>query len=134
MNKLHKILFTFIVGSIGGLLFSIIGIPVPWLLGPLTFLLIGSSLKPDLFYWPKTYKSVGMVLIGYTIGLALDGDPVKEIGRQLPYMFGMTMLLILLSAGIAWIVAKISKINYATALLSSIPGGMTQVMVMAEET
>lgn len=134
MNKLHKILFTFIVGSIGGLLFSLIGIPVPWLLGPLTFILIGSSLKREYFYWPKTYKSVGMVLIGYTIGLALDGEAVKEIGRQLPYMFGMTMLLIILSAGIAWIVAKISKINYATALLSSIPGGMTQVMVMAEET
>ena len=131
--KFQRILLTAIVGICGGLLFSKLHIPVPWLLGPLLFVLMGNSLRSEWFYWPKSYKSIGMVLIGYTIGQALTGEAVREIGRQLPYMFGMTTLLILLSAGIAWVVSKKSAVNYPTALLSSIPGGMTQIIMMAEE-
>lgn len=132
-EKILKMIFTLVVALLGGFLFSIIKVPVPWLLGPLTFILIGSSIKRELFYWPSKIKSVGMILIGYTIGLALTGDAVKEIGKQLPYMFSMTTLLILLSALIAYAVAKLSKINYPTALLGSIPGGMTQIILMADE-
>lgn len=128
-----KMIFTLIVAVAGGWIFSLIGIPVPWLLGPLTFVFIGSTVKGSLFYWPSKIKSIGMILIGYTIGLALTGDAVKEIGKQLPYMFGMTTLLILLSAVIAYFIAKWSQINYPTALMGSIPGGMTQIILMADE-
>lgn len=128
-----KMFFTFVVASVGGYLFSMIGIPVPWLLGPLIVLLIGNLIKPTYFYWPRKIKSVGMVLIGYTIGLSLTGDAMRDIGKQLPYMFGMTTLLILLSAVIAYFIAKLSKINYRTALLGSIPGGMTQIIILADE-
>ncbi|MBQ0140035.1 MAG: AbrB family transcriptional regulator [Kurthia sp.] len=128
-----KLLFTLGVAWIGGLLFSKLSIPVPWLLGPIAFVLIGSTIKRSLFYWPKQIKSVGMIVIGYTIGLALTKDAVTAIGHQLPYMFGMTMLLILLSAAVAFLVSKVSNTNYPTALLASIPGGMTQIILMAEE-
>lgn len=132
-DTILKMSFTLVVALFGGYLFSIIGIPVPWLLGPLIFLLIGNLLRPALFYWPRSLKAVGMILIGYTIGLSLTSEAIQEIGRQLPYMFGMTTLLILLSAVIAYFIAKLSKINYRTALLGSIPGGMTQIIVMADE-
>lgn len=133
MFSIQRIIFTALIGGIGGILFTQFHLPVPWLLGPLLLVLIGNSWRPTLFYWPKSYKSIGMVLIGYTIGQALTGEAVREIGRQLPYMLSMTTLLIVLSAIIAYIVSKISNINYPTALLSSIPGGMTQVIMMAEE-
>lgn len=128
-----KMVFTLVVALLGGFLFSSLAIPVPWLLGPLILLLIGNLIKPEWFYWPKNIKAVGMVLIGYTIGLSLTNEAIQEIGRQLPYMFGMTTLLVLLSAIMAYFIAKLSKINYRTALLSSIPGGMTQIIVMADE-
>lgn len=128
-----KMIFTVIVAILGGWLFTVLSIPVPWLLGPIAVLLLGSSVKRSLFYWPKKIKSVGMVIIGYTIGLALTGDAIKAIGHQLPYMLSMTTLLILLSAAVAYIVSKLSNTNYPTALLASIPGGMTQIILMAEE-
>lgn len=132
-SSMTKMAITFLLALVGGMLFEVLAVPVPWLLGPITFVLLGSTLQPKLLYWPSKIKSIGMLLIGYTIGLALTGEAVKEIGQQLPLMFGMTTLLILLSAALAYVVAKLSKINYATALLGSIPGGMTQVIVMAEE-
>lgn len=132
-QKIFKMIFTLGIAVLGGWIFSLIAIPVPWLLGPLAFILIGSSINRKLFYWPSKIKSAGMILIGYTIGLALTGDAVKEIGKQLPYMFGMTTLLILLSAAIAYLIAKVSKVNYPTALMGSIPGGMTQIILMADE-
>lgn len=128
-----KLIFTLAVALLGGLLFALLSFPVPWLLGPIAFVLIGSTFKRSLFYWPKYIKSVGMVLIGYTIGLALTKEAVTAIVHQLPYMFGMTMLLILLSAVVAWFVSRGSTTNYPTALLASIPGGMTQIILMAEE-
>ncbi|GEK34941.1 AbrB family transcriptional regulator [Kurthia sibirica] len=132
--QLKKFLLTLMIGSIGGLLFTVLHIPIPWLLGPLACALTINTWRPDFLYWPKSMKSIGMLFIGYTIGQALTSEAVKEISAQLPYMFLMTILLIALSAVMALVISKVAKINYQTALLSSIPGGMTQMIVMAEET
>src|SRR5699024_10044176 len=59
---------------------------------------------------------------------------LHDIVLQLPTMLFMTMLLLILSAGIAYIVSKLSDHDYNTSLLASMPGGLTQIVILAEET
>lgn len=132
--NIKKFILTLCIGMAGGIVFQAIGLPIPWMLGPLAITLIINTWRPNLLFWPKSLKSIGMLLIGYTIGQSLTTEAVKDIGSQLPYMLLMSVLLISLSAIIAYFISKIAKINYQTALLSCIPGGMTQMIIMAEET
>ena len=125
---------TFIAALIGGAIFQLLHIPVPWLLGPLIVMAIGQNIFKWDVVWPNYLRDTGMILVGYTIGLSMTAAALQEMAGQLPSMFLMTLLLMLLSLGIASIISKISKLDFQSALLGSIPGGMTQIILLAEET
>ncbi|MBS4196721.1 AbrB family transcriptional regulator [Lederbergia citri] len=133
-NKSKQIIITLIAAIIGGVLFSILHIPVPWLLGPMITVLIGTNVMKLHFAWPRSIRNTGMIIVGYTIGLSMTPSALHEMVLQLPYMFMMTVFLLLFCAGIAFVVSKLSDSDYRTLLLASIPGGLSQIIMLAEET
>ncbi|MEK5446254.1 AbrB family transcriptional regulator [Paenibacillus sp. FSL R7-0331] len=129
-----KLAITLMTALAGGGIFMLLNLPVPWLLGPMIATLIGSNLRKQYYNWPSPLRNTGMIIVGYTIGLSLTAPALREMAGQLPSMLLMTGLLLLFCAGIAVIVCKISGMNYKTILLGSIPGGLTQMIVLAEES
>lgn len=127
-------LVALITALAGGTLMHLLEWPLPWLLGPMIGVLIGSSIWKGKYHWPSPVRNAGMIAVGYTIGLSLTGAALREMGAQLPTMLLMTALLLLLCATLAAVVAKLGGIPYLTALMGSIPGGLTQVLILAEET
>lgn len=125
---------TLVTAIIGGALFKLVHIPVPWLLGPMVATLIASNIRKRYYYWPGGVRDIGMMIVGYTIGLSMTPSALIAIGQQIPSMLSMTLLLLVFCAGIAYIVSKLSGNDYRTSLLGSIPGGLTQVILLAEET
>ncbi|WP_245608731.1 AbrB family transcriptional regulator [Saccharibacillus sacchari] len=124
-----------LISVAGALLFQALNLPVPWLLGPMLASLIGSNvLKKNLYAWPSPLRNGALILIGYTIGLALTGEALRRMGTQVPYMILMTFLLLLLCAGISFVIGKLSGTDFKTSLLGSVPGGLSQMVVLAEET
>ncbi len=119
----------------GGAVFSAVQMPVPWLLGPMVFVFAGTRIfrrvKP---VWPKELQYFAMVVIGYSLGLSFTKPILAEMGRQLPTMLLMSVLLMALCAAIAWITARLSGLPYRTMLMGSIPGGLSQMIVLAQET
>ncbi|GLX66413.1 AbrB family transcriptional regulator [Paenibacillus glycanilyticus] len=129
-----KFLITLITAVGGGMLFNLLNTPIPWLLGPMIAVLIGTNIWKGAYRWPSQIRNSGMIIVGYTIGLSMTGTALKAMGHQLPSMFLMTLVLLLFCAGIAYLVSKLSDTDFKTALLGSIPGGLSQVLALAEET
>ncbi|MDG0792783.1 AbrB family transcriptional regulator [Cohnella ginsengisoli] len=127
-------LVALVTAMAGGTLMHLLGWPLPWLLGPMIGVLSGSSIWRGKYHWPSPVRNAGMIAVGYTIGLSLTGAALREMGAQLPTMLLMTAMLLLLCATLAAVVAKLGGIPYLTALMGSIPGGLTQVLILAEET
>ncbi|MCM3627039.1 AbrB family transcriptional regulator [Paenibacillus glycanilyticus] len=118
----------------GGIIFHLLNTPIPWLLGPMIAVLIGTNVWKGKYRWPGQIRNTGMIIVGYTIGLSMTGSALREMGEQLPTMCLMTVILLLLCGGIAYAVSKLSDTDFKTALLGSIPGGLSQVLALAEET
>ncbi|WP_219838055.1 AbrB family transcriptional regulator [Paenibacillus sp. R14(2021)] len=118
----------------GAVLFKLIHIPLPWLLGPMFGALIGINAIPQRIAWPSPLRSTGMIIVGYTIGLSLTAAALQEMAGQLPYMLLMTVILLLYCGGIAYLVSKVSGMGFKTALMGSVPGGLSQILILAEET
>jgi uncharacterized protein len=133
-NHPVRLLLSLLTAVIGGFLFEWLKIPIPWLLGPMIATFIGSSAWKEIYFWPTPLRNASMITIGYTMGLAMTGEAIQEISKQLPYMLLMTLLLLLYCTGIAYLVSKLSKSDFRTALMSSIPGGLSQVLILAQET
>ncbi len=133
-QKWGRFLYTLIVGIVGALLFQLLHMPIPWLLGPMILVLISSkSIRSIQPYWPSAIRSSGMIIIGYTIGLSFTLETLHEIGRQLPTMVLLTVLLLCCSFVIALVVSWVSGIPFPTVLMGSIPGGLTQMVTLAVE-
>ncbi|WP_088014649.1 AbrB family transcriptional regulator [Gottfriedia acidiceleris] len=132
-NKWNQLLFTFIIAMIGGFLFQLIKLPIPWLLGPMFFVLIFSKIKGIKLYWPSKIRDTAMIIVGYTIGLSFTASTFIQIGNQITSMVLMTFLLILFTIIISIVISKLFKIHYPTVLLGSIPGGLSQMITLAEE-
>lgn len=118
---------------IGGGLFSLIRFPIPWLLGPMAALLIASRFKNVKLIWPVSMRNTGLIIVGYSIGISFTKSSLSDMISHLPSMLILTALIVLVCACSAFVMSKHSGIDYPTSLTSSIPGGLSQIVVFAEE-
>ena len=96
----------------GGILFSLLHLPIPWLLGPMVAVLIGSLIGKEKYEWSGRFRNTGMIIVGYTIGLSMTTTAIRGMAHDLPLMLLMTLLLLLLCAGLAYAVSKLSGCDY----------------------
>ena len=123
----------FLIALAGGLVFSFLSIPVPWLLGPMSAILIANRFKGISLYWPRALRDTALILIGYSIGLSFTRSSVENIAENLPAMLFMTVILVASAALISKVFSLISGVDYPTVLTGSIPGGLSQMIIFAEE-
>ncbi|WP_223587687.1 AbrB family transcriptional regulator [Neobacillus bataviensis] len=132
-DKRIRFLITLVIAFIGGIIFTIIHTPIPWLLGPMTAVLIGARLVKLPLFWPRYIRDIGLIIVGYSIGLSFTKDALLQIVEKLPSMLLMTVTLVVFCAGIAFIISKLTGVDYPTVLTGSIPGGLSQMITFAEE-
>ncbi|WP_213422463.1 AbrB family transcriptional regulator [Bhargavaea massiliensis] len=120
-------------GLTGGAVFSWIGLPLAWMLGPLTAVILWSLLTKRTLYWPKSFKNGGQVLLGYGMGLSFTAESARQITGQLPSMTVVTVLMIAGGLGLAMLASKLTGINIPTAVMGTTPGGLSQMTMLSEE-
>ncbi len=133
-SKSIRFSVTLLTALIGGSIFSFIHMPVPWLLGPLAATLLISKLVKIIPYWPVFIRDTGLLIFGYSIGLSFTKKALVQIVYQVPMMFIFTLLMLLVCALMAFFVSRFSGIDYPTILTGSVPGGLSQMVIFAEET
>jgi membrane AbrB-like protein len=132
-DKRIRFCVSLLIALIGGITFVALHTPIPWLLGPMAAVLIGSRFRKVQFYWPSSIRDIGLVIVGYSVGLSFTKEALLEIMAKLPSMLLMTVLLVCFCAGIAFVVSKLTGVDYPTVLIGSIPGGLSQMIIFAEE-
>lgn len=120
------------VAIAGSLIANLIHLPVPWLLGSMGAVLIASRLGLKL-YWSKYMRDLGTVIVGYSIGLSFTKEALTLIFVQLPSIFLATIIIIGFCIGLAFIISKMTSLDYPSVLIGSIPGGLSQMLLLGEE-
>jgi membrane AbrB-like protein len=126
-------LATLAVALAGGLLFFALRLPIPWLLGPLTGVMLLSVSRPAAVRWPVGYRNTGLVILGYLMGRPFTPEVGRQIMAQLPAMLTMTGAVVLFSLIIGYITHRRTGITLATSVLATVPGGLSQMVVLGEE-
>ncbi|MFC0274952.1 AbrB family transcriptional regulator [Metabacillus herbersteinensis] len=124
---------TFLCGISGGILFTLLGLPLAWMLGPLTAVLIWKLLSNRNSYWPVSLRNGGQMLLGYSMGLSFTIDSAKQIVNQLPSMAIVTVLMVSFGLAIAYFVSQLTGINIPSAVMGTTPGGLSQMVVLSED-
>lgn len=132
MMNMKKFLLTAMLALFGGFLFDWIGIFLPWMLGPMFAVMVGKKFFRDLT-WPYILRQLGLVVLGLQLGHSFTKEATANMFSHLPLMLAATILILMFSIAAALLTSKMVHINQNTALLGSIPGGMSQMLVLGEE-
>jgi len=128
-----RIITTFFIALPAGWLFSYIQIPLPWMLGPLTAIMLFNSLSGNWARWPNFLRDLGMIILGYSMGRAVTPDAVHTITASLPIMMAITLLTILFCTVSGYVTHRQTGISLSSSLLGSMPGGLSQMVLLCDE-
>ena len=115
------------------LLLKMLHVILPFMFGPILAALLCVKVLKLKIRWPFWLSQIGLILLGVQIGSTFTQQVIKDISKNWSTIVFVTILLILLALIIAFFFKKIAQVNLETAILSVIPGALSQMLVMAEE-
>ncbi len=124
---------TIIIGLIGVIVFRFIHAPVPYLLGPMFAVLVANRAFHLHMIMPNQIQNTSLIIIGYSLGGTFNKSILNTMLSDIPLMLILTTILCIFSLLFALFISKHSEIDFPTALTSSVPGGLTQIVVFAQE-
>lgn len=120
-------------GFLGGFVFNELGVPVPWLLGSmgavLTLNLLVGRARP--VQRPALLMAQGA--LGTSVGLTLNTQSLSTLmglGWVTLVAIVLTMAYGVLNGLLLY---RLSSLDFATAMLSSIPGGASEITVLSDD-
>jgi membrane AbrB-like protein len=122
-----------LVGAAGAATFVVLGLPLPWFLGALTACLLASITGLPIKR-PQPFSIPMRAVLGVAVGSAYS----PALLDRLPEMIGSLVLLIPFMGAIIVIgmlfYERVAQFDRPTAFYSAVPGGLTDMTTMAEDS
>jgi len=125
----------FAVAAVGIIVFSLLHLPMPWLLGSIFAVMISQLTIKGAASWelPKSLRNGALIILGAAIGCAFTASAFSDMGVYVLYMLLLNILLILFCVLLSLMTMKLTGMSFMTAFTASIPGGLSQSVAFAEE-
>lgn len=124
--------FAYAIGTIGTALFLWLRLPLPWFLGSMSLVLVAAVVglptgRPTLLTTPVR------ALLGFAIGASFTPALFARAGEMgLSLLLVIPLILLVTQAG-SWFFERVAGMNPPTAYFSAVPGGVTDVVSMADD-
>ncbi|BFU78491.1 AbrB family transcriptional regulator [Arcobacter sp. 15-2] len=133
MNNLFGMLYALSIGVVGAIVFIYLNLPLPWLLGAIFASSIAMRFEKLPIKSPKPFSTPARVLIGLTIGSAFTPEILQYIDV---YLYSLLLVIpytiITIIAGMYYFY-RFQGFDKKTAYLSSMPGGVIEMVIIGEE-
>jgi len=121
------------IGVVGSVVFIYLNLPLPWLLGAIFASSLAIRFERLPILSPKPFSTPARVLIGLTIGSAFTPEILQYIDL---YFYSLLLVIpytiITIVAGMYYFY-RFQGFDKKTAYLSSMPGGVIEMVIIAEE-
>lgn len=118
-------------GAIGGLLFDLTGMPLAWMLGPLTANLLASAMKVDVRV-PEPLREIFLGVLGMVLGSQVTPQLAQRVVD-----WPLSAALLLVGVGVSTAVAaawyRRCGFDPVSAWFASAPGAMTAMIMLGDK-
>ncbi|WP_161556167.1 AbrB family transcriptional regulator [Mangrovicoccus ximenensis] len=127
-----KLALVYLAASLGGLVFHLAGLPLPWMIGPLvaTALLLFND-RIDVRIPVKT-RPFGQGIVASQVGLAFSPAVFASLLEMAPMLVGMAFLLIVIAFAIAVLLSRMGRISLSSAMVATLPTSPVEAAVIGE--
>lgn len=112
---------------------SAIGMILPWLFGSMIATILYIRIVKRELFFPRWLGDLGVIIMAIEIGSTLTLDALLDMRADLLNIFLMTILVLLLSLALSRLFIYLTGSTPETAILASVPGALSQMLIMAEE-
>jgi len=119
------------VAAAGGALFAWIRTPLPWMLGAIFATACAQVAGAHLAPLPAG-RPLAFVVVGTSLGLYFTAPVVAQVGHQWPWFVALGFAALGFGSLSAWVLARVSGADRATAYFGSMPGGAAEMALMGE--
>ena len=115
----------------GGLLFKLLHIPLPWMLGPMSAVGV-AGIRGIPVGAIRGARQAGQMVIGCALGLYFSAEVTRQLLDYGGYIVGAAFAAIVIGALVSLLQKHLSGMNAVTAFFASVPGGASEMAVLAE--
>lgn len=133
VSILKDLILTIIIAACGGFLLEQVNAPLPWTLGPILAVSLFTLITGRRLRWPLLVRNAALIPLGYSMGRPFTLETGQAIISQLPFMLLATFVTICAGIFSAWLMFRRTKINLTSCLLGCVPGGLSQMVILAAE-
>ncbi|WP_048708642.1 AbrB family transcriptional regulator [Microvirga massiliensis] len=120
------------LGVLGGLLFSALRLPLPWMLGSMTVCTIGSLFRMPIAA-PSLVRPPMTAIIGVLLGSGFSPALLGHLGSWTISMLGLLLFVIVAGAACVLFLRKVARLDVTTAYFAAMPGGLVEMVILGEQ-
>lgn len=128
------------VSGVGGLLVSLTGLPIGWMIGTLLTATILSIFYPQLVKLPKGHDGLskywlymGQLILGIELGRQVNSTVISVFHQNWLSVAVMLLLSVVISLVTGLFLWKHSRLDMMTSFFATTPGGLSSIPGIAEE-
>lgn len=120
-----------LLGFLGGKLFKLLRFPVPFLLGPMVVVSLSNLLGLPIPVLPNHIDKIAQVILGFCLGVGITRDSLRELRVIAIPALAVAIWSLLITFIFSFFLHRATSLSLTTAVLSSSPGGVPEVVIMA---
>ena len=121
------------IGWVGCVVFRILRLPTPTLLGSLAIVAIIQLVGIELPVIPSDYGFVLQIIIGMSIGVDLTKETCKQLKSVAKPVALMSMWVIVITILAGYLLERFTSMDRLSAYLAAAPGGLTDMSIIAQD-
>jgi membrane AbrB-like protein len=128
---LASVLPALLIAPLGAWCAFLLKLPIPFLLGPIfataVAVLFGSPVPPV----PRPLMHTAQLFFGTYMGIIITLESLRQLGKVFPYAVGGSVALVTFTYLLGFGLTRITPADLLTAFLSTAPGGLTEMGIVA---
>ena len=119
------------LGTLGGVVFHALSLPLPWMLGALFATMAGSLLNLPVL-GPTRLRSAIVAVIGVLLGSRFTPAVVDQAGQSLVTLSILMVYLVAVAAVVVPFYHFVARQDWTTAYFAGMPGGLSEMIELGE--
>lgn len=130
-SLLGRIALALGIGAVGGWVFTLLTMPLPWMLGAMLFNTIAAMLRAPIAP-PLRLRPPMVLVLGVLLG---SGFTPEIVGRLQEWAVSIAMLglyLLVIGAAVIPFYIRVGRFDRTTAYFSGMPGGLNEMLLVGQ--
>lgn len=126
-----RFLLALAIGSVGGVIFASLELPLPWMLGPMVICTIAAILKAPVAA-PDAVRPPMSMVIGVLLGAGFRPEILASLADWIVTLAGLLVFCFIAGAAGLFYFRRFVKTDMVTAFFAGMPGGLLEMTMIGE--